>query len=115
MINLHEHFIFQVLVLSAVALIIWQMKIGDTIDLMRHPTKGWWFWMRRVTMVSKAVTLCWAVTYAYQNDWAPWPPFMAFMIAFDIYIGSNIAIMYDDITKIREAQRRGALSRSPAL
>jgi hypothetical protein len=107
----HDHFVFQMLVITAICLILWQMKEADMADRLRHNMIGWWFWVRRLTMFLKAASLCWAVTYAYNNDWAPWPPFLAFMISFNLYLGSQIAILHGDVNRLRLRER--GLAESP--
>jgi hypothetical protein len=99
--NVHPHFIFQALVIGAVVLILVQMKFADALDQMRHPDRGWWFQLRRYTTFFVAATLCWAVEYAWENGWVPWPPFMAFMAAFDCYVLANIFIMRSDLISRR--------------
>jgi hypothetical protein len=98
--NLHLHFIFQMLVMSAIVLVLWQIKTADRLDRIRHDHLDRLFWWRRATMFLKLLTLCWTVVYSYSNGWAPWPPIVGFLAAFDLHVVTQTFIMRQDIARL---------------
>lgn len=96
----HLPFIFQVLVMAAIVLVLWQIKIGDCIDTMRYPRKDGWFRIRRFSMFLKLGSLCWAVAYGYTRRWTPWPPMVLFIAAFDVYVLAHVFIMRRDLARL---------------
>jgi hypothetical protein len=105
--DFHLQFIFQTLVLGAIILVLWQIKVADCLDIIRFDNKGAWFWWRRTAMFLKLVALCWTVVYSYENHWAPWPPILAFIAAFDFHVITQIFIMRRDLARL---ERLSAIS-----
>lgn len=95
-----QHLIFQALVISAVFLILWQIKCADHLDKLRQHNNDFWFRVRRTAMFLKMLGMCWAVIYAWGNQWAPWPPMLGFMVAFNLYLVSEIFILRADIVRL---------------
>ena len=50
-------------------------------------------WFRRVSQFALAATLLWAVSYAVETSWQPWPPVMALVISIDaLMLGRAISM-----------------------
>lgn len=99
--------VFQFLVMSGVALILWQIDTAKIVDKLRHASNGGYrglFVVRRLAMFLKALCLCWAVYYSSTRGWTPWPPFLLFLAAFDSYVIVHILIMRRDIERLRNGQ-----------
>jgi hypothetical protein len=105
-------FVFHVSVIFAVVLTLWQVKSADIVNEMRwNGTSKWLLNARRITILLKAAALVWTVEYSYANNWMPWPPIVAFIIAFDIYVGLDIFLMHRDAVRLK--QRQSSVSRTP--
>jgi hypothetical protein len=91
---------FHWLVIIAVFLVAAEIKIADCLDkLRRHLTHRFLFRMRRTAMFLNLLSLCWAAGYSYSLGWDPWPPFIAFLLAYDAYVGAQILVMRDDLAR----------------
>lgn len=101
----HWNFVFQIIVLSTIVLILWQIKVSQAIDRMRHndPGSALFLW-RRAAMFLKALGLVWMVEYSHAHGWAPWPPIVGFLLAVDLYVICQTLIMSADINRIKQRQ-----------
>ena len=97
--NFHLHFVFQMLVATAVGLVLWQVKLADCIDGIRHK-RDWLFWVRRTSVFIMLGALCLSVVYGHSNRWDPWPPILLFLAAFDVYLLAQIVIMRRDLRRL---------------
>lgn len=100
MTDFHLHFTFQALVIAAIFLVLWQIKVADCLDGMRYSSKDWWFRIRRGSMFIKLGALCWGVVYGYSNHWTPWPPVILFIAAFDVCVLAQVKIMKRDLVRL---------------
>ena len=95
----HLGFIFQVLVLVSIVIVLLQLKYMDAMDRIRR-NEGWVFCLRRAFIFGKLIALCWAVIYAHNMGWQPWPPFIAFLVAFDAKVIMEILVLRGDARKL---------------
>ena len=112
---IHWAFLFQTLTIITVFLIMWQIHTAYELDKLRWngvSERGIFFHFRRLTMFLKALALCWIVIYGDTRSWQPWPPFVAFLFAFDLNIIGQIMVMRQDIERVR---KRMGLGRGSAL
>lgn len=100
MVDSHLHFIFQTLVVIAIGLVLWQIKVADCLDGLRHSSKDWWFQIRRVAMFLMLGALCWGVVYGHSTGWTPWPPMLLFIAAFDVCVLAQVCIMKRDLVRL---------------
>lgn len=99
------HATFQILVITSIIIVLVQIRTMDILDHMRnHQTNRWIFYVRRTAMFTKLGALAWTVIFAYQNNWTPWPPFVAFLAAFDVYVVAHILIMRIDLARTSRSQ-----------
>jgi hypothetical protein len=92
------NFLFQMLTVCASCLVLWQIDTARKLDNVRHNGKlKTIFIIRRVGMFLKLLTMMWIVIYAHEMDWQIWPPMIAFMVAFNIYVVSEVLILRDDL------------------
>lgn len=47
--------------------------------------------LRRASILLIALSLLWTLTFAYDKTWEPWPPYLAVVGSFDIYLVLSIA------------------------
>jgi hypothetical protein len=105
---LHWTLIFHLSVIAAVVLVLWQIKTADILNAIRwNGTNGWLLTARRLTMFAKLAGLLWAVIYSQALGWQPWPPIVAFVIAFDAHTALDIYLMSEDIKMLRACIRAG--------
>jgi hypothetical protein len=105
--DFHLHFVFQMLVTIAVVLVLWQIKLAYCIDGIRYPKRDWLFSVRRASVFIEMIALCWGVAYGHSNGWAPWPPMLLFLVAFDVSVAAQIFIMRRDLKRL---ERLAAMS-----
>lgn len=97
----HMNFIFQILVVASIVLIMVQIKTFETADYMRWGIHARWeFTLRKAALFMKMLVLTAIVIYADIKEWPIWPPFVAFLMAFDLYVVSHIVIMRNDIKRM---------------
>jgi cellobiose-specific phosphotransferase system component IIC len=105
---------FQVLSIATIFLMLWEADTAKRLDHMRwNGAIPLLFQVRRATMMLKALTLCWAVIYSHSRGWQPWPPIVAFLVAFAIYVVVNTLVMRADMAKMKE-QVSQSTRRQPA-
>ena len=112
MADMHLHFIFQLFVMAAIVLVLWQIKVADCVDRLRYPQKDSWFRIRRAAMFIKIGALCWGVVYGYSNRWTPWPPMVLFLAAFDVGVLMQIFIMRRDLVRLERLAAMGVRGRA---
>jgi hypothetical protein len=96
------NFIFQMLSVIAAVFVLWQINTSKQVDGLRHSQHpSPWFAVRRMAMFLKLLALMWTVIYVHDRAWQIWPPIVAFMAAFDVYILSEVLIMREDLKKLR--------------
>lgn len=100
---IHWGILFEIFVSASVFLVLWQIKLAQSLDLYRFngEANGWLFKVRRTAMFLKVGALCWTIIYSAQNGWQPWPPIVLFILAFDIYVVTHIMVMRKDIARLR--------------
>lgn len=97
------NFVFQMTCVISIGVILWNIKQSDILDQLRHPeqVKGLLFTVRRGSKFVMALGLCWLVIYAHERAWTAWPPFIIFLLSFDVLQITHILVMKQD-TKKRE-------------
>lgn len=98
--------ILQALVFISIVVVLLQIKTADTLDGMRRhaPQQHVFFSIRRAAMFIKLLSLCWAVIYGYDHGWQPWPPFVLFLMAFNVHAVMYMLILKHDIWQLRRLQ-----------
>lgn len=96
------NFVFQMTCMISICVILWNVKASDVLDELRHPDQinGLLFRLRRGAKFAMALGLCWLVIYAHERAWSAWPPFVVFLLAFDVLQITHVLVMRDD-TKVR--------------
>jgi hypothetical protein len=99
---IHWGFAFQLLSFVAIFLMLWEADTAKRLDHVRwNGEVPLLFKVRRAAMMLKALALCWAVIYSHNRGWQPWPPIVAFLVAFCCYVIVNTLVMRADMLKVK--------------
>jgi hypothetical protein len=104
---IHWNAVFQILSFVAIILMLWEADTAKRLDHMRwNGEVPMLFNLRRGAMMLKSLALCWTVIYSFNRGWQPWPPIVAFLVAFMIYVIVNTLVMRADMAKLKTETRQ---------
>lgn len=111
--SFHLSFILQALTVLTIGLVLYQIKVADELDQIRWGNDSKSFLLieaRRTVMIFKVAALIWIVVYTDNQHWQPWPPFIAFIAAFDLYVLVNLLILRKDRNRLRERMKANGMA-----
>lgn len=85
-----------ILSISAALLAMWVMQCGH----VTAEESGWLRFLRRLGTAAVAVGFLWSVSYAWQQNWQPWPPYIL------VLVGANLAMLASVAASLRASRKR---------
>lgn len=103
------NFICELAIIFGILMLIAQVKLADILDSKRFnsASMSFLFQVRRAARWLKGMALCWLAVYAFNRGWNIWPPTLAFIVAFDVWVLSDVLVMRKDLDRLA---KRDALS-----
>lgn len=92
--------LMQVMIIISLVLLVFQMQAAERMDeaspLGAH---GTWSKVLRISYILLALTMLWCVSYGYDRDWQPWPPFVVFLMVWNLNLLAKVVILRQDIRR----------------
>lgn len=104
------NFVFELAIIFGILFTAAQVKLADMLDEKRFNSESMslLFQLRRGSRWLKILVLCWMAIYAYNRGWNAWPPVVAFVAAFDLWVLLDVLVMRKDMDRL--AKRDAAVS-----